>query len=281
MNKEKTEPHFNECGRPTLLEFLAGYHVEASKIFETEPWPTYSVRAHPISNWGKNILIRFKKTTMRAILKLRPNGEVHLQQYGKIVGILNRQITFLKTDVWEIIEKEGWDKISEEKWEKIQPRAQLRAQLVKMLNRDVRDDETIEELAGEAIDKKIEQLEQMRNNALRLVSNRSAKEQKLFYRGMAQGYELFLDEMGNLTGDRGRTEIYLELLASQYEIEKMRRMLPPRNDEDLYDHLQPWYRFPNGREAGIAWLRDVCDDISLYMTGKRGRPSGPRRTPVF
>lgn len=285
MKKKKKQdmakPHLGQCGRPTLLEYMTGFGIEAAKVYGLNVTPPPSVRAYPVPKWGKKILEQFKKTIMRPVLKLRPGAETDCQQYGKIIGILNRQIKFFQSGVWEIAEREGWDKITEEDWERIQPRAQLRAHLVKILNRPVADNEAVEDLAWEAIERKITHLENLRSAAYQFVSNRSAKEQSLFYKGMAQGYELFINAVGDFCGDRGRTEIYLELLSSQYEIEKMRRMLPARNDSDLYEHLKPWHRFPNGREAGTAWLRKVCDDISLYMTGKRGRPPGPRHAPVF
>jgi hypothetical protein len=131
------------------------------------------------------------------------------------------------------------------------------------------------------MDQRIAGLDMQRQIAFQRVAQQSAKNHFLFLKGMEQGYKLFFDDQCGLCGDRGRAQIHLKLLSSQYEIEKMRRMLPPRNDSDLYEHLKPWYRFPNSREDGIAWLRKVCDDISLYMTGKRGRPIGPRRAPVF
>ncbi len=180
-----------------------------------------------------------------------------------------------------MIEEDGLDKINDEKWEMIQPRDQLRAHIVKQLGRPVADGETLEDLEAELIERRFKHLEEMRAQAFRFMARRSAKDNAMFHRGMAQGYEIFLDVDGQFCGDRGRTEIYMELLSSMHEIEKMRRMLPPRNDSDLYENLKPWYRFPNKREAGLAWLRKVCDDISLYMTGKRGRPLGPRRALAF
>jgi hypothetical protein len=131
------------------------------------------------------------------------------------------------------------------------------------------------------MERRIKEMEEIRTRAFQFMSQRSAKDNAMFHEGMAKGYEMFLNEDGQFCGDRGRTEIYLELISSLHEIEKMRRMLPARKDSDLYEHLKPWYRFPNRREDGVAWLRKVCDEISLYMTGKRGRPSGTRPALVF
>jgi len=136
-------------------------------------------------------------------------------------------------------------------------------------------------LETELIEKRRAHLEELRTQAFQFMAQRSAKDNAMFHKGMAQGYEMFMNAEGKFCGGRGRTEIYMELLSSVHDIEKMRRMLPPRNDADLYDYLKPWYRFPNRRDDGIAWLRKVCDDISLYMTGKRGRPIGSGCAPVF
>lgn len=262
-------------GRPTLLEFMASYHAAAGKLTGLEEEATGQVEAKPLPQWGVKTLDQLRKTVMRPVLKLKPHGKTNCKDYGKIIGVVERQITFLEVDIWEIMLGEGWDKIPKEEWEKIQPEAQMRDHLIRLLKRKVGDDEKTEDLAVEAWERKIENHKAIRQAAFEFISTRSAKERGMFYDGLAQGYKLFMDEAGKLCGDRGRTEIYTELLASQYEIEKMRRMLPAKNDGDLYDHLKAWYKFPRfSREQNIEWLRDVCDDVSLYMTGKRGRPAG-------
>ena len=281
-NKQKKSIRlFNKRGRPTLLEFLASYYSEANKQFGTKVEIDPELSISPLPDWAKKIMAQFGKTILKPLSKLRPSKKTTCQDYGKMIGIVSRGITFYSEDAWKIIEDEGLDEISNEDWEKIQPREQLRAHIVKQLGRLVADTETLEDLEAELIERRIKQMEEIRTRAFQFMSQRSAKDNAMFHKGMAQGYEMFLDEDGQFCGDRGRTEIYMELLSSLHEIEKMRRMLPPRNDSDLYEHLKPWYRFSNGREEGTAWLRKVCDDISLYMTGKRGRPPGPRQTPVF
>lgn len=267
--------------RPTLLELMASYHAEAKRQLGIKVEIGPELHAYPLPNWGKRIMTQLGKTIFKPLLKLRPSKKTTCQDFGKIIGILNRCITFYREDVAKIIEAEGLDEISNEDWEKIQPSDQLRAHIVKQLGRPVADTESLEDLEVELMEQRIKHLEELRTQAFQIMSQRSAKDNAMFHKGMSQGYEIFMDAYGQFCGDRGRTEIYMELLSSVLEIEKMRRMLPPRNDSDLYEHLKPWYRFPNGREDGIAWLRKVCDDISLYMTGKRGRPPGPHCAPVI
>lgn len=285
MNKKKkrkkTAPASQKHGRPTLLEFYGSYQAEAKQQFGTNVEIDPELKISPLPDWAKKTVTQLGKTIMKPVFKLRPTGKSTCQDFGKIIGILNRQITFYREDMWTIMEREGWDKISDEDWEKIQPRDQARAHVVKNIGRPVADTETLEDLAAELYELRIGQMEQMRTRALQTMTQRSAKENSLFYKGMAQGYDMFMNEDGKFCGDRGRTEIYLELISSLHEIEKMRRMLPARNDSDLFEHLKPWYQFPNDRKAGMSWMRDVCDDISLYMVGKRGRRAGSRRAPVF
>ena len=280
-NQKPLEPQASSSGRPTLLEFLASIHSEANRQFGTTFLIDPELAVPPLPNWGRRTVAQLGKTILRPILKLRPTKKVTCQDFGKLIGILNRGITFYLEDAPRMIEEEGLDEISEEKWETIQPRDQLRAHIVKQLGRPVGEGEALEDLETELFEKRINGYVEMRTRAFQIMAQRSAKDNVMFHRGMAQGYEAFMDAYGHFCGDRGRTEIYTELLSSMYEIEKMRRTFPPRNDSDLYDHLKPWYRFPNGRESGVAWLRKVCDDISLYMTGKRGRPFGPRRAIAF
>jgi hypothetical protein len=271
-NTSSKNQQLNRYGRPTILEYLAGFQLEAAKECGLEMGPLPSVRPCAVPEWGKKIFGQLRKTVFRTLIKLRPGTGFNCQQFGKLVGIGNRHIKFLQADIWRIIEEDGWDKISDDDWERIQPRAQLCAYLASVLNRTVGENESDEDLACEVIDQTIKRLENLRTSAFQFISARSARDQRLFYKGLAQGYSLFMDDESQFCGDRGRTEIYMELLSSQYEIEKMRRMIPPKKDEDLYAHLERWYKFPNSREYGSAWLRDVCDDISLYMTGKCGRP---------
>jgi hypothetical protein len=279
--QKKLIPLSGKRGRPTLLEFLAGYYSEANKQFGTKVEIDSALRVYAMPDWAKKIMTKFGKTIFKPVLKLRPSKKSTCEDYGKLTALLNRGITFYREDAWKMIEAEGLDKISDEEWEMIQPRDQLRAHVVKELGRPVAENEVLEDLVEELIEQRIKCLEDLRTRAFQFMSQRSTKDNAMFHKGMAQGYEMFMDQDGQFCGDRGRTEIYMELLSSVHQIEKMRRMLPPRNDSDLYEHLKPWYRFPNKREDGVAWLRKVCDDISLYMTGKRGRPSGPRRAPAF
>jgi len=280
-NQKKNMPHAEKRERPTMLEFFASLHYELCKPFGLEVKIDPELPITPLPDWAKKIVTKLGKTIIKPVLKLRPSPKFTYQDYGKIIGLVSRGITFYREDARKTIEAEGLDKINDEVWEKFQPSDQLRVHVIKQLGRTVSEDEILEHLIDELTEQRIKLLEDTRTRSFQEMARRGAKDNAMFFKGIEQGYKIFMDEDGHFCGDRGRTEIYMELISSVYEIEKMRRILPARNDSDLYEHLKPWYRFPNGQEAGIDWLRDVCDDISLYMTGKRGRPPGPQRAPVF
>ena len=261
-----------KTSKPTLLEFMSNVQIEmadsAGLTVEQKP----KNEQNRLPKWSMKIVGQLRKTILKPILNLRPKGEINWQNYGKIIGILDRCKTFLLWDLSRFIKDEELDKITHEQWEKLQPKNQLRSYVIQMLKRAVSEDESLDDLVEETIKRKIEFLEKIKVVALLHVSQQGPKNHAMFLKGLEQGYNAFLDVEGKFSGDRGRTEIYTELLSSQHEIEKMRRMLPERTDEDLYDHLKPWYKFPHPKEKALKWLRDVCDDICLSMTGKRGRP---------
>jgi len=280
-NHKPAEPQADKSGRPTFLEFMASLHSEANRQFGTKFEIDPDLVIPPLPVWAQKTMAQLGKTIGKPILKLRPTKKTTCQDFGKIIGILNRGITFYREDAPRMIAEDGLDQISEEKWEAIQPSDQMRAHVVKQLGRPVADSETLEDLQVELMERRLKHLEEIRAQAFCFMARRSAKDNAMFLKGMAQGYEVFMDTYGHFCGDRGRTEIYLELISSVHEIEKMKRMAPSGNDSDLYEHLKPWYPFPNQRQDGVAWLRKVCDDVSLYITGKRGRPFGPRRAIAF
>jgi hypothetical protein len=121
----KSQPASGKRGHPTLLEFMASFHVEANKLFGIKTKIDPELTVHPLPNWGKAIMTQFGKTIMKPILKLRPTKKTTCEDYGKIIGVINRGITFFRQDTKKLFEAEGLDKISEEQWELIQPMISL------------------------------------------------------------------------------------------------------------------------------------------------------------
>src|ERR1035441_7111511 len=111
------------------------------------------------------------------------------------------------------------------------------------------------------------------------LAHQSAKTGKLFLKGMEEGYTAFLNEDGEFTGDDrrgglhielrgGQADIHMELLAWQHDIEKMRRMIPAKNNQHLVSELKTNSEFKNKSQD---WFKEVFKDIKLSI-GPRGRP---------
>ena len=115
-------------------------------------------------------------------------------------------------------------------------------------------------LAEESAQRHLEYLEKAKQNALFHVAQQDVCNTGLFYQGVSEGYTLFLDERGWFCGDRGRTEIYLNLIGCMIEVEKLRHTLPQKTRPQFYDDLAQVFRLtPRAHE----WFNDVCDDIKF------------------
>jgi hypothetical protein len=263
-----------KCGTPSLLTLLDTVHFELASSVNLPVEQKPAKRLQELPKWVQKITDGFKRTILKPVLKLRPKRKMDWQNFGKIIGVLSRQKTFFTVDVPRICKEDGLDKITARQWVKIFPEpdeATLRQRLIKSLKRPVADDEPLEKLADEVMAQRIAALEMHRQTAFRQVSEESAKNYAKFLKGVTQGYELFLDDQCGLCGDRGRAQIYLELLTVQYEIEKMRRMLPARSLTDLQRFVGQSFTFHPDAAKAKKWFKDVCDDICLSMKG-RGRP---------
>jgi hypothetical protein len=263
-----------KTGVPTLLELADTIQFELASSVNLPVEQKPAKRRQEIPKWVQKITDGFRRTILKPVLKLKPKRKMDWQNFGKIIGVLSRQKTFLAVDIPRICKEDGLDKITAQQWAKIFPEtdeAKLRQRLIKQLKRAVSDDEPLEKLVDEVMAQRIAGLERQRQNAFQQASQQSAKNCGKFLKGMAQGYELFLDNQCGLCGDRGRAEIHMEMLSSQYEIEKMRRMLPARSLPDLQNFVAHSFKFHPDPEKAKEWFKDVCDDICLSMKG-RGRP---------
>jgi hypothetical protein len=70
-----------------------------------------------------------------------------------------------------------------------------------VLGRPLDDTITDEELFVLAFEKQFTQLEKMRLNAFALAAEQSIKKQALFFRGLSEGFSMFLNEDGEFSGD--------------------------------------------------------------------------------
>lgn len=228
----------------------------------------------PMEDWAKNICGRLRRTILKPVLKLRPVAAagINWRNYGRCIGIMKRYEVFLGQDVPRILEREGFNAIRPEKWGKIQPvlgEEAAREYYLKFLQRPADDATTLEDLAAEAIQKQIENLDKLRDAAFFHLAQQSAKDANLFLKGMSEGFTAFLNEEGEFAGEDRRADIHLELLAWQHDIEKMRRSLPPKTNKHLACELK---KIPEFKNRSQDWFNEVFKSVKLSV-GSRGRPS--------
>ena len=232
-----------------------------------EPMP-YWERSKPEPEWGRNISLRLRNTILKSICKLRPNGEINWRNYGRCIGLLERYKTFQEHDVPRILHENQLDELTEEEWSKLQPQLgeeQARQYYLKILGRPGDDKATLDEVLELVRQRETEHLDKIRETAVYFVAQQTARDAKLFWEGVGEGYSLFLDEMGKFSGDDRRANVYMELLSIQNEIEKMRRKLPAISRNDLREELK---KSPDFEDRGQKWFNDVCDEIELSMKGQ-------------
>ncbi len=222
--------------------------------------------------WVKNVCVKLRSTILKSITKLRPKGNVvNWRNYGRCIGIAGRYKTFLAKDVPQTLKEVGLDKIGKKKSAKLKSlfdEEEMRQYYLKVLGRKPGDKTSLVELAANVLAGGLVNLEKMKQTALNHLANQDAKTNKLFLTGMAEGYATFLNEDGQFTGDDRRVDIHLELLACQYEIEKMRKSVLPKTSKHLIGELK---KLPEFKNKTNDWFKDVFKDIHLTI-GRRGRP---------
>ena len=255
---------------PTVFEALMNLQCDMRGELRLEPLLHWR-RTFETPQWSKNICRNFGKTIFKSLRKLRPRGAVNWQNFGRLVGIGQRYVSFVTKDVPRLLKEDGFDRLSARRWERISERLgldQARKYCLKVLGRPLDDTITDEELFVLAFEKQFTQLEKMRLNAFALAAEQSIKKQALFFRGLSEGFSMFLNEDGEFSGDDRRTEIHAELLAWQYDIEKMRRSVLPKTNQHLIAELK---KVPEFKNRTPDWFKDVFKDIKLSIGG-RGRP---------
>ncbi len=258
----------------TIFDQMVVIHSALSKEVGIAPSELLPKPKIEIPEWCGNVVKQLGKTILKPISKLRPKGKVDWRNYGRTLTIMERYKTFLKHDVPRILEEEIGN-ISDERWKGIEAQLgvdEMRACLIKGINRPVADDEPLERLFDEAFARQFENLERHRQVALYHVAQQGAKESALFYKGMAEGYELFIDERADFCGNRGRANIYLELLSCMLDVEKLRRTLPPTTRAQYFNKLAKVFKLPID---GYDWFQDVCDDVKFPLNnlGRKRRSS--------
>jgi hypothetical protein len=261
---------------PTILEKVwsiqAALHHSTGLVTNSPQEPT----TNELPKWCSKILEQLVKTILKPILKLKPGRTVNWRNYGKMIGFFERYKTFITHDVDRMFKEEGLDKITDQQWEQLEPPlglAMLRERLTILLARPVADGEPLDNLVNEALDRQLMHLENLKSDAFRQLALEGAKTTTLFFKGMAEGYNFFLDVDGGYVGDRGRTRLYLDFLIHRMEIEKYRQTMTGKSRRDLQHWLidHTGIRIPAEEE----WFDHYCDEICLRMKGVGRKRNAP------
>jgi hypothetical protein len=255
---------------PTAFELAMNLQCDMRAEAGLKPLP-YWKQTLKTPQWTKNICRNFRNTIFKSVLKLKPNRKVNWRYYGRLIGIMERYKTFLATDVPRILKEEGLNKISDKKWGEIQPllgEEEARQYYLKILGRPADDNTPSSELVEIILGKQLAYLEKNKVTAFYHLSSQDAKTTAIFLKGISEGYAAFLNEEGQFSGDDRRADIYLELLAWQYDIEKMSKSVLPKTSNHLIEELK---KNPEFKNKTHDWFRDVFKDIKLSV-GRRGRP---------
>ena len=270
--KAKSETgNFGTKSQPTAFDIMMNVQFDLRAEAGLQPLPHWK-KPRETPQWTKNICRKLKDTILKPVLKLKPRRrKFSWRNYGRTIGIIERYKTFLAKDVPRILKKEGLDKIGKKEWAKIQAllgEETARNHYLKILKRPAKDKTPLAELCDIALERQLAHLEMQKQIAFHHLGNQDAKTTRLFMVGMGEGYTTFLNEDGEFSGDDRRTDIHLELIAWQYEIEKMRKSVLPKTRNDLFREIKKVPEFKNKTQD---WFNDVLKDIKL--TGwKRGHP---------
>ena len=248
--------------QPTFFELTMNLQCDLRAEAGLEPLPHWK-QTRETPQWTKNICRNLRNTIFKSVLKLRPKGKVNWRNYGRCIGIMERFKTFVAKDVPRILKEDGFDKVSKKKWDKIQPllgEEEARQYYLKILERPANDNTLLSELVAITLERQIVNLEKHKQTAFYHLVNQDAKTTAIFWKGMSEGYTVFLNEEGQFSGDDRRADIHLELLAWQYDIEKMRKSVLPKSRNYLFGELKKLPEFKNKTQD---WFNDVCKDIKL------------------
>ncbi len=222
--------------------------------------------------WGHNIADIFAKTIFKTTVALDPKGQFDARSAGRILGLLLRAGVFVGKEVEPILKREGLLDLSKAQERKIGDVAGLEhlfPVVSKVLNRPIRNEHQLVSQSSRYAEQRVIELVKSFGIVLRHLWNQSVEEQHKFLCGIAEGFVTFLDTEGQFTGDRGRTHLYINLLAHWTEIAAMQKAEPPKSRRDLQQWLIAEAKIPISIDED--WFDHLCDEIGLSMKGV-GRP---------
>ena len=212
-------------------------------------------------------LLHPKYTRFHWLLK----GQFDARNFGRMVGLLLRAGVFLGKEFEPILKKAGLldlSKTDEKKIEGIAGIEHLFPVASKKFNRPIRNEHQLFSQTGRYAEKWGIDLLKSHGTLFLHLWNQSIEEQHKFLCGIAEGFVTFMDTEGQFTGDRGRTNLYINLLVHWTEIAAMQKAEPAKTRRDLQQWLIAEAKIPISNDD--EWFDHLCDEIGLSM---RRRPS--------
>lgn len=216
--------------------------------------------------WGHNIADIFAKTVFKTTVALDPKREFDARSFGRTVGILLRACVFVGKEAEPILKREGLLDLSKTEEKKIEDSAGIEHLFPiasKKFNRPIRNENQLFSQGKRHLEKwGIDVMKSFLDSFLKLW-NQSIEEQHKFLCGIAEGFVTFMDTEGQFTGDRGRTNLYINLLVRWAEISEMQKANPAKSRRDLQQWLLTEGKMPISNDPD--WFDHLCDEIGLVM----------------
>lgn len=227
--------------------------------------------------WCHNIADIFAKTVFKTTLALDPKGQFDARNFGRMVGLLLRAGVFIGKEIEPILKKDGLLDLSKTDEKKIEDAGgieHLFPVASKKFNRPIRNENQLFNQSWRHAEKWGIDLLKSQGRLFLHLWNQSIEEQHKFLCGIAEGFVTFMDTEGQFTGDRGRTNLYINLLVHWTEIAAMQKAEPAKSRRDLQQWLIAEAKIPISNDED--WFDHLCDEIGLVMKGV-GRPVSPNQ----
>jgi hypothetical protein len=222
--------------------------------------------------WCHRIAEQFAKTILKPLIVLDPKGEFDARNFGRMTGLFLRAGVFVFKEIEPQLRKDGlWDlsKSEQTKLKEVSGLELLFPIASKRLNLPIKNEnQFFHQVEKQGEKGAIKWLESLKTVLVHLWGQ-SIEEQHRFLCGIPEGFMMFLDTEGQFTGDRGRTNLYINLLVHWTEIAAMQKAEPAKSRRDLQQWLIAEAKIPISNDED--WFDHLCDEIGLVMKGV-GRP---------
>ena len=227
--------------------------------------------------WCHNIADIFAKTIFKTMIALDPKGQFDARNFGRMFGLLLRAGVFVGKEVEPMLKKDGLLDLSKAEERKIENAAgieHLFPVASEKFKRPIRNEHQLFSQSGRHMEKWGIDLLKSHETLFLHLWNQPIEEQHKFLCGIPEGFVTFLDVEGQFTGDRGRTNLYINLLINWREIVAMQQAEPPKSRRDLQQWLIAEAKISISNDED--WFDHLCDEIGLSMKGV-GRPVKPNQ----